>query len=207
MHTQTRTLLPAVLFATLTLLPLCAHAEVPPPPPPAVTAPAEPAPAAEVAAQPQAETPPSTRYVGLHTGLNLGLVQVDMMRDHLYGFASTALGTPLLSNGQIFVANVGFGYSIAISSPGESMWYFDLFGQVMPGAMNGSYLGVGAGVGLRYLHRSGFTLGLKLPVFGMSLGDAVSSAAGGHFDGSTSLGYYYLGNLMSATPLTIGFRF
>jgi hypothetical protein len=186
-------------------------ASAPPPPPPTAAAPAPEATVSEVSA---AELKaPSTHAFGIHTGVNVGLVQVDAMYDHFYGFASTTLGVPLLSNGDIAIGNVGLGYTTALSSPGESMWYFDIYGQGLAGKMNLSgiqgtpsgYGAIGLGVGIRYLHRSGFTVGFKLPVFGMSFGDAVSS--GGSFSGPTSLGLYYLGNLFSSAPVTIGFRF
>src|SRR5450432_1575468 len=174
-------------------------ASAPPPPPPA-SAPAPEATVSEAAVS--GEKAVSTHSFGIHTGVNVGLVQVDAMYDHFYGFASTTLGVPLLSSGDIAIGNVGLGYTTALSSPGESMWYFDIYGQGLAGKMNlsglqsGSGFGaIGLGVGIRYLHRSGFTVGFKLPVFGVSFGDAVSS--GGSFNGPNSLAYYYLGNVLS----------
>ncbi len=194
----------------------------PPPPPPAAPAanppPAAPAAPSEPVAPPAAAAPapaslaPSEHYFGIHTGVNLGMIQVDMMSGRFYGAASTTLGVPLLSNGQWVVGNVMLGYNLAISSPNESMWYFDIFAQVLPGRLQlsgnsgGGYCGFGFGVGLRYLHRSGLTLGLRLPVFGFGFGDAANDG-NGSFNGPSSVGSYYLANLASSSIFTIGFRF
>jgi hypothetical protein len=168
-------------------------------------------PPVQVAAVADQIKPVSERSFGIHTGVNIGLIQLDAQYDHFYAYASTTLGIPLITNGNDFVGNVGLGYTVALSSPAESMWFFDMYAQGLGGKMAlstntpSSYGALGLGVGLRYLHRSGFTIGFKLPVFGVSFGDAVSS--NGSFNGASSLGGYYLGNLMSSAPLTLGFRF
>jgi hypothetical protein len=168
----------------------------PPPPPPV--------PVAEQSVLPSA---PLDRSFGVHTGINVGLLELDGQVGHLYGFASSALGIPLLSNGSTVVGALGIGYTVQLSSGDGSGWYFDLFGEGQGGKLLGnSHAAIGMGVGLRYLHRSGFTMGFKLPVFGMSVGDA-SKDGNGQFSGPASLGNYYLGYLCSQAPLTLGFRF
>jgi hypothetical protein len=151
-------------------------------------------------------------YIGISTGANLGLLQVDVMQDHFYAFASTTLGVPLLTNGDVAVGTLGLGYAFTLSDNGDSKWLFDVYGQGMGGRMNmtnyggnAGFGGIGFGVGVRFLHKSGFMIAFKLPVFGAGFGDAASP--NGSFNGSASLGTYYLGYLASSAPFTIGFRF
>jgi len=153
------------------------------------------------------------QYIGISTGSNLGLVQIDVMRDHLYAFGSTTLGVPLLTNGDVAVGTVGIGYAFTLSDDGDSKWLFDVYGQGMAGRMNmnggftgdSGFGGLGFGVGVRFLHRSGFMIAFKLPVFGAGFGDAAST--NGSFNGAASVGTYYLGYLASSAPFTVGFRF
>jgi hypothetical protein len=169
------------------------------------------APPPAVAAVADDVKPVSEHSFGISTGVNIGLIQVDAQYGHFYGFASTTLGVPLVSNGADAVGALGLGYTVALSSPSESMWYFDMYALGMGGKLTSyapsgsSYGALGVGVGLRYLHRSGFTMGFKLPLFGASFGDSVN--LNGSFNGATSLSNFYFGYLMSSAPLTLGFRF
>ncbi len=79
--------------------------------------------------------PVSEHSFGIHTGVNIGLVQLDAQYDHFYGYASTTLGIPLITNGNDFIGNVGLGYTVALSSPAESMWFFDMYAQGLGGKM------------------------------------------------------------------------
>lgn len=193
----------------------------PPPPPPsgsdqvANPAPTEPPPPAAAADSTTAVAPPSQTYFGVHVGLNLGLVSVDAMINRFYVFAAGNFGVPLVTNGGVGAVIAGIGYNIAISQPGDSMWFMDFIGMVPVGWLqtgcfvspcpNQPYGGFGVGVGFRLLHRSGFTLGFKIPVFGFTVGPAASAGSG--FQGASSVGLFYLAALIALPLVSFGFRF
>jgi hypothetical protein len=185
------------------------------PPPPPSTEPA----AAPVAVPAPAVAPPVTgrdavapaevvsdRSFGVHVAVNLGLFAVDLQQGHFYGFAAANAGVPLVSNGSVGAFAIGLGYSTPLSRPEESMWFMDFFVDALPGwwGQGGSIapvVGVGAGLGFRFLHRSGFTAGFKIPVFGASF----SSMSG--FSTSQSVGMYYLFSLIALPIVSFGYRF
>jgi hypothetical protein len=151
---------------------------------------------------------PLDSSVGVFTALNLGLFGVDVHQGKFYGFAAGNLGIPLISNGAMGAFTLGAGYSLQLSENEGSGWYLDVFGELAPGwvqyvvydapTQGSGYLGIGVGVGFRYLHKSGLTLGLKVPLFGI--------AAGGG-SASTSVLTYYEANLIALPALSIGIRF
>lgn len=198
------------------------------PPPPAVAPAPEPIPdAPPVAAVPPPATAPAAApaltpapivnvakgtWFGAYAAVNIGLIGVDLHIDRSYTFLAGNLGVPLVSNGDFGAFAIGSGYSFPLSTPGDSMWVLDVFGVVNPGwqrrydacfdfgcsPVTYPFVGLGAGVGFRYLHWSGFTFGIKAPVFGAAInGGATTSAA---------VGTFYLANLVGLPIVSFGFR-
>jgi hypothetical protein len=148
-------------------------------------------------------------HVGVHAALNVGLLSVDLHVDRSYTFIGGNIGVPLLSNGSIGAFSLGSGYSLPLSPPDESMWVLDLFGVVTPGWQarwdpfytvysNTPFVGLGVGVGFRYLHWSGFTFGIKAPVFGAAINGGAST--------SESVLTFYLSGLIAVPIISFGLR-
>ena len=180
--------------------------DAPPPaavPPPATAPVAAPAPAVNVA---------KGTFFGAYAALNIGLIGIDLHVNRSYTFLAGSLGVPLVTNGDFGAFAIGSGYSFPISAAGESMWVLDVFGVVNPGwqrrydvcfdfgcsPQTYPFVGIGAGVGFRFLHWSGFTFGIKAPVFGAAInGGSTTSAA---------VGTFYLANLVGLPIVSFGFR-
>lgn len=184
----------------------------PPPPPPIEAAPppaAVPPPAVAPVYPPAPREVVSDHSIGIHVGVNLGLFAFDVHQGHFYAFAAANAGIPLVSNGSIGAFAIGFGYSTTISRPDESMWFMDFFVEALPGwqQQNARFgtadlvVGVGGGLGFRYLHRSGFTMGFKLPVFGASF------STQSNFSAAQSVGVFYLFNGIALPIISFGYRF
>lgn len=183
----------------------------PPPPPPVEAAPppAVPAPAVGPATvAPPPREPVSDHSIGIHVGVNLGLFAFDVHQGRFYAFAAANAGIPLVSNGSIGAFALGFGYSTPISRPDESMWFMDFFVEALPGWQQSFnfntpdlVVGVGGGLGFRYLHRSGFTMGFKLPVFGAAFSTQAT------FSAAQSVGAFYLFNAIALPIISFGYRF
>jgi hypothetical protein len=183
----------------------------PPPAPPPIEAAPPPAavpPAVAPGSTPAPREVVSDRSIGIHVGLNLGLFAFDVHQGHVYAFVAANAGVPLVSNGSVGAFALGMGYSTALSRPDESMWFMDFFVDALPGWVRTSGLntpdlvvGVGGGLGFRYLHRSGFTLGFKVPVFGASF------TTQPNVDTAQSVGSFYLFNLIALPIISFGYRF
>lgn len=153
-------------------------------------------------------------WVGVHAAANIGLLAVDLHVRRSYTFLAGNLGVPLVTNGDIGAFALGSGYSFPLSPPGESMWVMDLFGLVNPGWQRrydffnctqfscqpfvAPFFGLGVGLGFRYLHWSGFTFGIKGPVFGAAINGGDTSSA--------AVGMFYLANLIGLPILSFGYR-
>jgi hypothetical protein len=146
-------------------------------------------------------------HVGVHAAVNIGLLAVDLHVNRSYTFIAGNLGVPLVTNGDLGAFALGSGYSYPLSPPGETMWVLDLFGVVNPGwqAMWNSgftsysaqpFVGLGVGVGFRMLHWSGFTFGLKIPVFGAAINGGTRT--------SESVATFYLANAISLPIVSFG---
>lgn len=197
------------------------------PPPPAVAPAAQPIPdAPPVAAVPPPATlvPPAAvapapnvnvakgTWFGAYAAVNIGLIGVDLHVDRSYTFLAGNLGVPLVTNGDFGAFAIGSGYSFPLSAPGESMWVLDVFGVVNPGwqrrydacfdfgcsPVTYPFVGLGAGVGFRFLHWSGFTFGIKAPVFGAAINGGNTTSA--------AVGTFYLANLVGLPIFSFGFR-
>jgi hypothetical protein len=148
-------------------------------------------------------------HVGVHAALNIGLLSVDLHVNHSYSFIGGNIGVPLVSNGTLGAFSLGSGYSLPLSPPDESMWVLDLFGVVTPGWQSGwnatytaqtnvPFVGVGVGLGFRYLHWTGFTLGIKAPVFGAAINGGPSP--------SDAVVTFYLSGLIAVPIVSLGWR-
>jgi hypothetical protein len=148
------------------------------------------------------------RPFGVHAGLNAGLVILDADRDGLYGFGTLALGAAMLTQGKATLGVLGVGVSFPLGPPDDTMWVFDLFGEVSGGNTFISpppgdtvFGAVGVGLGFRWLHHSGFVLGFKLPLFGAAIATKVSLQPG------DAVGVFYLANLLALPLVSLGYRF
>lgn len=196
---------PLALVLAVLSTPAAAQESAPPPPP-----------QVEAEAAPQIEAaPPSTRYFGVTLAANLGLVGIEAQVGSLYAFASANLGIPLLTDGTEGGGAIGIGYTRALSTPRESMWYFDAFATVLPGfhsAMGGGWrgefvCGIGLGAGVRYLHRSGLTVGFKVPLLGVAVGPGTRSLYTADYRTSEMTARFYLGALIGLPIASVGYRF
>jgi hypothetical protein len=165
-----------------------------------------------------ANAPVHERSVALAVSLNLGAISVEWQHGSVMGFASgsaplsvlyTAAGSEKNSIGAVAL---GLGFTKALSHPSPSMWFLDVFVEAVPGwnqqwdFARYLYLGLGAGLGVRFLHASGFTFGIKLPVLGAAIGDVQQFGPGtGQLTASTGL--FYLSNLMALPMVSLGYRF
>jgi len=95
------------------------------------------------------------------------------------------------------------------------MWFFDVFGEAVAGwdhefDLDYVHLGFGVGIGLRFLHESGFTFSVQLPVLGVAFGGeselgfgrgGVSSAGA-----SSATELFYLFSAMGTPVVSVGYR-
>ena len=199
--------------------PAAAAPTLPPPPPAETTSPASAtvATAAPAAALVPEITPPSDHSVGVHLAVNLGLFAIDVHQGRFYGFASANLGVPLLTNGSFGAFALGLGASVPISSPAESMWYFDVYGMALPGwqdvygsggSSKSPFVGFGVGAGFRFLHRSGLVIGFKFPVFGLAAASNYNGYSyGGQVQTSQLVGLFFLSAIVAMPIVSFGYRF
>ena len=199
----------------------------PPPPPPTVEQPMPRHPPDVLMPEPgddplpRPTRPLSEKSFGLYLGVNLALIGVELQVGRFYGFVAGNIGIPLVTNGGLGAAVLGLGYNVPLSAPGESMWFMDFYGEALPGwvsvyrydtpygAQGTPFVGLGIGVGFRFLHRSGFTLGFKVPIFGLAVGPGAGGVGNTGLapTGSQLVGTYYLANLIALPIVSLGFRF
>jgi hypothetical protein len=162
------------------------------------------------------ETP--THFLSLQSGINFGLIEVGFQSDHFVGAVSTNVGWAVNSNGEQLAGDFRGGYTWALSPPGETMWFFDLTVDVLPGRIanglvgpfgdphQGIFFACGASLGFRYVHRSGLVLGFRLPLMGLSFGDW-DDTQHPTFDFGTSMSGWLLALGLSSSAFTLGLRF
>lgn len=182
--------------------------------PPAAVPPPATAPLAPPVAKAPAVNAAQQTWFGVFAAVNVGLFGVDLHVNRSYTFLAGNLGVPLLSNGQLGAFAIGSGYSFPLSPPDDSMWVLDVFGVVNPGWQRRydfnfcnqfscvdavyPFVGIGAGVGFRFLHWSGFTFGIKAPVFGAAINGGSTT--------SEAVSLFYLANLIGLPIVSFGFR-
>lgn len=154
--------------------------------------------------------PDRKRLVGVQFSL-LGTVAVDVDYKHLHAFASTNLLFPILTaggTGTWLTGAVGVGGSWPLGDSGR--WRLDVFGQVLPLHTTSyyTYLGVGVGAGFHYTARSGFTLGLTMPIVGFASRFGTSTYGyDASFRYNDSVAYYYFAGISGMPIVTMGYRF
>ncbi len=156
-----------------------------------------------------------THYVSVQTGINLGLLEFDVASGHLIASLSTAIGLPFASQGNMMMVEARAGYAFALTPPGETMWFFDLVGEVLPGWTNASgatpqlLTATGFAVGFRYVHRSGLVLGFQAPIFGLAFGPWVDNQTNPtpHWDFGQSYAGFFFAHLLSSSLFTLGLHF
>ncbi len=202
------------------------------PAPPEVTAPAAPEADAAGPSEPPAHTllsseprdvlrepepvPPSPPLLGsegywqLGTGFNLGLIDLFVSRGAVWGEFSTVVGVPIATFADpAFAAVLAVGYGVPLGDNGAGVWYFDVFVEAVGARLNqsdssGAVGGGGFGFGFRYLWPSGWTLGLRMPAFGLVVEDYNATHV---FDAAKAEIDFYVANVFAWSFLTVGRRF
>lgn len=151
---------------------------------------------------------PRLTTFGLHAALNLGLA-LDVHRGSVYGFASGNIGLPAVSKSPLGMFAIGLGFSAPLTSS-ESPWYFDCFAftvpgwQKIPGLVRAPpFIGLGVGLGFRWVHRSGFTLGFKVPLAGMAFGEGAGVAP----TVSQYVATFYYASVFALPVVSLGYSF
>jgi hypothetical protein len=175
--------------------------------------------------------PAKVRHVGVQVYAGPGNFMLDLEHGPFYGFVGTSIGYPLIFSGkferspddydsddQYLAAVVGLGGSWKISA--RSNWRFDFTGTLTPTWWGGFSMGIGIAAGFHYTSPSGFTVGFKIPVFGVAPGcnevfgdrdyDSATGASHGCpkvTEGAELVGNYYLQAGMSLPIVSLGYRF
>jgi hypothetical protein len=163
---------------------------------------------------------PAPAIVERHFGLQLytgpGNFMVDLDLGHFYGFAGGSIGYAIIFSGSSSqyaggVLALGGQWRLAPTS----RWKFDLSGTLLPTWWNGFSMGIGISAGFHWTSASGFTVGFKIPVFGLApgystvLGDSSSSGSGYKpvTSGASLIANYYLEAAMALPIVSLGYRF
>jgi hypothetical protein len=169
----------------------------------------------------QPESDPALRHFGLMFGAGPGVLAADFHYGYFYGFLSTSIVLPMYavgtnSNG-LPIDGVTVAPGLTFRMAPDRNWWFDLF---VHGTLSFYYhydnigrntqvdvdTSFGLGMGFHYTSPNGFTVGIKIPVFGFAFGNDVKSP--GRTGGLASSGqYYYEGALVSFPLVTFGYRF
>ena len=148
---------------------------------------------------------------------------IDFDYGKFYGFVGTSIGYPIIftkgssGDGQYGAFIVGFGGTWKLSP--KSAWQFDLGGTLTPTWWSGFSMGVGVSAGFHYTTQNGFTIGFKIPIFGVAPG--CSGVFGNSYDdagnpiagcakvrtGGELVANYYLQAGMSLPIVSLGYRF
>ena len=170
--------------------------------------------------------PHRVRHVGLQLFQGPGNVMLDFDYGHFYGYLATSIGYPIIFSGdqpQYAAAALGLGGTWRLSP--RNNWQFDLMGTLTPTYWGGFSMGVGVSAGFHYTAPSGFTIGFKIPVFGVAPGcsDAVGEPTDGYSSdgtfksnstcknkvstGADMIANYYLQAAMTTPIISVGYRF
>jgi hypothetical protein len=151
-------------------------------------------------------------YGEVGSGLNLGLIHVVLSHGRIWGELSTVVGVPLATingEGPEMTGVLAVGYGLPFSEHDGGRWYFDLFvegvfGRLRQFGTDGLLGGGGFGFGFRYLLPSGWSLGMRMPCFGM----VVESYNGLHpFRAPDSMADFFIANVYGWSVFTVGYRF
>lgn len=170
-------------------------------PPPAAPAPAAPPPSAPANASAVPLEPEVERNVGLSFNVAPG-VSADVETGRFYGFASWDILALIVGADKNVVLSGALGAGLTLQAFPGSRWRFDLFGMVSPLVIpkEGSYVGIGAGIGLHYTFSSGFTVGAKIPAFGLAWSNK-------DYKLGESFALFYGTGMAGLPVLSVGYRF
>lgn len=159
--------------------------------------------------------PTKVRHIGLQASTGPGNVLLDAEYGHFYGFLGTSIGYPIIFAGgginQYFAATAGAGGTWKLSS--TSNWRFNLMGTLTPTLWDGISVGIGVAVGFHYTSPGGFTVGFKIPLFGVApgcnavFGDDNGNGCPNVSGGASLIASYYLQAAMSLPVVSVGYRF
>jgi hypothetical protein len=155
------------------------------------------------------------RHLGVQLYTGPGNVMIDLDLGRFYGFVGGSIGYPIIFSGttaQYGGGVIGAGAQWRLHP--ASRWKFDLSATLLPTWWTGFSIGIGISAGFHWTSASGFTVGFKIPVFGLAPG--YSDVTG---DSSTGSGYkpvntgallianYYLEASMALPIVSLGYRF
>ena len=141
--------------------------------------------------------------IGVIGGLGPAVLGFDYEGKSIYGFVSGSILMPFLIFGSeggssFFAFSVGVAKSIKISK--ASNWKFDFIGILTPGYIYGLKIAFGLGVGFHATFDTGFTIGFKLPILGLAIGEYPN-----YFPFMVS--EFYLMNFFGTPIVSFGYRF
>jgi hypothetical protein len=149
------------------------------------------------------------RNFGVMAGINIGLIAIDLQVRHFYGYLAAGLGWTLLSNERFGAFSGGAGYTLQLNRGLAADWFMDMLimgsggwqDELHPsGFVRYGYGGLGVGLGFRYEHANGFSLGFKIPIFGAAFGGGIHTSSHG-------IEVFYLSQLASLPIVSLGYRF
>ncbi|MCC6811933.1 MAG: hypothetical protein IT381_31205 [Deltaproteobacteria bacterium] len=156
-----------------------------------------------------APKPRIPRYFGIYAALHVGLIGVDLQAGHFYGYLAGGVGWALLSDLRFGAFTGGAGYSVTIMRGRTSDWKLDILGMLGGGwndlwrgesLVRYGYMGGGIGVGFRFEHQSGFSLGFKIPAFGYMGSPYIRRTRDG-------IVLFYMNAIASLPIVSFGYRF
>jgi hypothetical protein len=145
---------------------------------------------------------------GMYIGLGPAIVGTDLRVGKVYGYLSGSLLLPMVYDHLKIDASLGIGPAFRFFSDN---WTFHVYGTAhldLEGINTVDIiLAVGAGLGWRFVHPKGFTLGFRLPFLGYAIPIRQPS---GFFDLSHNalrVAYYYFTFAKSTPVFSIGYTF
>jgi len=136
--------------------------------------------------------------LGINFGFGPAILGLDFEKNSFYAFGSGSVLLPFVTYGSVGAFSIGAGPSIKLSK--ISKWKFDILGIVSPGWNYNFLCGFGIGVGFHATFDSGFTVGFKLPFFGVAVGGYSSFIP-------TMVGNFYLMSFGGMPIISFGYRF
>ncbi|MGZ3425359.1 MAG: hypothetical protein ACXVCV_01865 [Polyangia bacterium] len=156
------------------------------------------------------------RHIGLQLYTGPGNLMVDLDFGRFYGFVGGSIGYPIIFSGtsaQYAGGVLALGAQWRLTP--TSRWKFDLAGTLLPTWWSGFSMGIGVSAGFHWTSVSGFTVGFKIPVFGLGpgystvTGESSSSSSGYKAvnTGALLIANYYLEAAMALPIVSLGYRF
>lgn len=159
------------------------------------------------------KVPSIDSYWEIGSGLNIGLLHAVVSKGRVWGELSTVIGVPVVTasndQGAEVAAVLAVGYGLPIADDSRGRWVFDLFlestvGRLQIFGQSGLSAGLGFGFGFRWLLFSGWSVGMRMPCFGMSFEQYNMFHV---FSPGQAVSNFFELNIFSWSVLTIGYRF